>query len=140
MRDEGMTLIEVLVAVLLLGTVLVVLGAAVPAGFMAVTGSGLALTATGLAQEPLDVAKRTPFTNLSTLASSRAVVPPPFSGFEREVLVSNYFAPGSCAGAPCSTSCSIVSGQATCRTVEVRVYYRGPLGDATTTMTQIFAQ
>jgi type II secretory pathway pseudopilin PulG len=139
MREEGMTLIEVLVAVLLLGTVLIVLAAAVPAGFMAVTGSGLALTATGLAQEPLDVAKRTPFTNLSTLASSRAIVPL-FSGFEREVLVSNYPASGSCAGAPCSASCPTISGQATCRTVEVRVYYRGPLGDAATTLTQIFAQ
>ena len=37
MRDQGMTLIEVLVAVMLLGTVLVVLGAAIPAGLTAVT-------------------------------------------------------------------------------------------------------
>ena len=139
MRDQGMTLIEVLVAIMLLGTVLIVLGAAVPAGLTAVSRSGLAMTATGLAQEPIDVAKRTTFTNLSSLAASRAVVPG-FSGFEREVLVSNHVAPGSCAGAPCSASCPTVSGQATCRTVEVRVYYRSPLGDATTTLTQIFAK
>jgi prepilin-type N-terminal cleavage/methylation domain-containing protein len=140
MRDQGMTLIEVLVAVMLLGTALVVLGAAVPAGLTAVSGSGLSLTAVGLAQEPIDLAKRTTFANLSSLAASRATVSG-FTGFEREVVVSNYApAGGSCSGTPCSTSCPPVAGQPTCRTVEVRVYYRGPLGDATATLTQIIAK
>ena len=139
MRDQGMTLIEVLIAVMLLGTALIVLGAAVPAGLVAVSGSGLSLTAVGLAQEPIDLAKRTTFANLSSLAASRATVSG-FTGFEREVVVSNYGAPGSCSGTPCSTSCPTVSGQPTCRTVEVRVYYRGPLGDATATLTQIIAK
>jgi hypothetical protein len=139
MRDEGMTIIEVLVAVMLLGTSLVVLGAAVPAGLTAVSGSGLSLTAVGLAQEPIDLAKRTTFANLSSLAASRATVSG-FTGFEREVVVSNYGAPGSCSGTPCSASCPTVSGQPTCRTVEVRVYYRGPLGDATATLTQVIAK
>jgi prepilin-type N-terminal cleavage/methylation domain-containing protein len=136
-RDQGMTLIEVLVAVMLLGTVLVVLGAAIPAGLTAVTGSGLVLTATGLAQEPIDEAKRTDFANLPSLAAQRATVSR-FTGFQREVLVSGY-TPPSCAE-PCASSCPTVSGQPTCRTVEVRVYYKGPLGDSTATLTQIFAR
>ena len=139
MRDQGMTLIEVLVAVMLLGGALIVLGAAVPAGLTAVAGSGLVLTATGLAQEPLDLAKRTDFANLSSLAATRAGVSG-FSGFEREVVVSGYAAPGDCAGAPCTSSCPTVSGQPTCRRVEVRVYYRGPLGDGIATLTQVFAK
>jgi prepilin-type N-terminal cleavage/methylation domain-containing protein len=139
MRDQGMTLIEVLVAVMLLGTSLIVLGAAVPAGLTAVSGSGLSLTAVGLAQEPIDLAKRTPFASLSTLAASRATVSG-FTGFEREVVVSSYAAPGSCSGTPCSASCPTVSGQPTCRAVVVRVYYRGPLGDATATLTQVISK
>jgi len=133
-----MSLIEVLVAVMLLGTALIALGAAIPAGLTAVSGSGLVLTATGLAQEPIDVAKRTAFANLSSLAATRATVSG-FTGFEREVLVSNY-TPGACDGEPCASSCPTEGGQPTCRTVEVRVYYRGPLGDATATLTQVFAK
>jgi prepilin-type N-terminal cleavage/methylation domain-containing protein len=138
-RDQGMTLVEVLIAVMLLGGVLLALGAAVPAGLTAVTGSGLSLAATGLAQEPIDLAKRTTYANLSSLAASRAAVSG-FAGFEREVLVSDYSAPGDCSGAPCAGSCPTVSGQATCRKVESRVYYRGPLGDMTATLVQVFAK
>ena len=138
MRDQGMSLIEVLVAGMLLGTALIALGAAIPAGLTAVSGSGLVLTATGLAQEPIDVAKRTAFANLSSLAATRATVSG-FTGFEREVLVANY-TPGACGGEPCASSCPTVGGQPTCRTVEVRVYYRGPLGDATATLTQVFVK
>ncbi len=139
MREQGMTLIEVMVAMVLLGSALVAIAAAVPAGLTAVSASGLAITATGLAQEPLDVAKRTAFANLSTLAATRAGVSG-FSGFEREVLVADYGAPGACSGAPCNASCPTVAGQPTCRTVEVRVYYRGSFGDTSTTLTQIFAR
>jgi prepilin-type N-terminal cleavage/methylation domain-containing protein len=138
-RDQGMTLIEVLIAVMLLGSALIVLGAAVPAGLTAVAGSGLSLTATGLAQEPIDTAKRMTFATLPSLVESRAAVSG-FSGFEREVLVTNQAAPGSCSGAPCSASCPTVAGEPTCRTVEVRVYYRGPLGDATVTLDHLFAK
>ena len=138
MRDQGMSLIEVLVAVMLLGTVLIALGAAIPAGLMAVSGSGQVLTATGLAQEPINVAKRTDFANLSSLAATRATVSG-FTGFEREVSVSDY-TPGACGGDPCASSCPTVAGQPTCRTVEVRVHYQGPFGDSTTTLTQVFAK
>ena len=139
MRDQGMTLIEVLVAVMLLGSALVVLGAAIPAGLTEVTRSGLELTPTGLAQEPNDVATRTDFGSLSSLAATRAVVSG-FEGFEREVVVSSYAAPADCSGTPCTASCPTVSGQPTCRKVESRVYYRGPLGDGVATMTQVLAK
>jgi hypothetical protein len=134
-----MTLIEVMVAMVLMATALIAVAAAVPAGLTSVSASGLAITAAGLAQEPLDVAKRTAFANLGSLAESRATVSG-FSGFEREVLVASYAAPGSCSGAPCSSSCPTVGGQPTCRTVEVRVYYRGSFGETVTTLSQIFVK
>ena len=139
MREQGMTLIEVMVAMVLLAIALLAVAAAVPAGLTAVSASGLAITATGLAQEPLDTAKRTAFASLNGLAATRAGVTG-FSGFEREVVVSSYAAPGACAGASCSSSCPTVGGQPTCRTVEVRVYYNGSLGQTQTTLTQIFVK
>jgi hypothetical protein len=135
-----MTLVEVMVAMLLLGTALIFVATAVPVGLTAVSGSGLAIAATGLAQEPIDVAKRTPFASLPGLAATKSGVSG-FVGFDREVLVASHAAPGSCTGTTsCSQSCPTVSGQPTCRSVEVRVYYRGPLGDATTTLKHIFAK
>jgi prepilin-type N-terminal cleavage/methylation domain-containing protein len=139
-HEQGMTLIEVLVAMMLLGTALIFVATAVPVGLTAVSGAGLAIAATSLAQEPIDVAKRTPFASLPGLAATKSAVSG-FVGFDREVLVANYAAPVSCgAGTPCSASCPTVSGQPTCRSVEVRVYYRGPLGDATTTLKHVFAK
>src|SRR5262245_40827974 len=139
MRDQGMTLIEVLIAMMLLGTALIAVAAAVPAGLTAVSASGLAMTATGLAEESLDVAKRTAFASLPSLAATRAAVSG-MSGFEREVLVSNLGPSGDCTGAPCTTSCPTVGGVPACRKVEVHVYYRGALGETTTTLTEIFAK
>jgi hypothetical protein len=134
-----MTLVEVMVAMLLLATALIAVAAAVPAGLTSVSASGLAITATGLAQEPLDTAKRTTFSSLGSLAATRAAVSG-FEGFEREVLVADYAAPGSCTGTPCSTSCPTLLGQPTCRTVEVRVYYSGSFGQTVTTLAQIFVK
>jgi hypothetical protein len=134
-REDGMTLIEVCLAMFLLGTTLIFVAAAVPAAVMAVNDSGMHLTAVGLAQEPLTVARRTPFASLPTLAASRASVSG-FTGFDREVLVSSY-APAACGTSPCSDSCPTLGGQPTCRSVEVRVYYQGQLGESRTTMTTI---
>ena len=139
MRQEGMSLVEVCVAMFLLGTTLLFVAGAVPAALMAVSDSGQQLTAVGLAQEPLTVARRTQFSSLSSLAASRATVSG-FTGFDREVLVSDYDAPASCAGSPCSDSCPTAGGQPTCRKVEVRVYYQGQLGETTTTLTTVFVQ
>ena len=124
---------------LLLCMALVFVAAAVPVGLTAVSGSGLTLASTGLAQEPLNVAKRTAFASLGSLAASRAAVSG-FSGFEREVIVTSEGPPGSCGGSPCSASCPTVAGQPTCRSIEVRVYYRGPLGDTVTTLKEVFAK
>src|SRR5262249_39579102 len=81
----------------------------IPYGLMAVSGSGFQTTAIGLAQEPIDVAKRTAFASLPSLAASRAAVSG-FAGFDREVLVTNYAPPADCSGTPCSASCPTVGG------------------------------
>lgn len=139
MTQHGMTLVEVLIAVCLLAVALVAIAAAIPYGLVAVSGSGFQVTATGLAQEPIDGAKRTPFANLPSLAASRAAVPG-FTGFEREVLVTDYTAPADCTGAPCSTSCPTDAGAPTCRTVEVRVYFTEQFGQTVTTVQTVIAR
>jgi prepilin-type N-terminal cleavage/methylation domain-containing protein len=138
-RQCGLTLIEVLVALILMGTALMAIAAAVPAGLLAVSSSGLHLTALGLAEEPLNVAKRTAFANLPSLAASRASVSG-FAGFDREVTVSAYSAPAACSGFPCSDTCPTVAGQPTCRTVQVRVYHQGQLGETVTSLTELFTK
>jgi prepilin-type N-terminal cleavage/methylation domain-containing protein len=139
MGERGFTLVEVVVAMLLMAIALVGLAATVPFGAFAVTDGGLQTTAAGLAQEPIDAAKRTPFASLPSLAASRAAVPS-FAGLEREVLVSDYGAPADCSGSPCTTSCPIVSAVPTCRLVEVRVYHTGRIGEIVTTLTSILSQ
>jgi Tfp pilus assembly protein PilV len=139
MTQHGMTLVEVLIAVCLLAVALVAIAAAIPYGLVAVSGSGFQVTATGLAQEPIDGAKRTPFANLPSLAASRAAVPG-FTGFEREVLVTDYTAPADCTGAPCSTSCPTDAGAPTCRKVEVRVYFTEQFGQTVTTVQTVIAR
>src|SRR5262249_23498976 len=77
LTQQGMTIVEVLIAVCLLAVALIAIAAAIPYGLVAVSGSGFQTTATGLAQEPIDTAKRTAFASLPGLAASRAAV----SGF-----------------------------------------------------------
>lgn len=140
MTQHGMSLVEVLIAVCLLAVALVAIAAAIPYGLVAVSGSGFQVTATGLAQEPIDGAKRTAFANLPSLAASRAAVAG-FTGFEREVLVTDYTAPADCAGAPCSASCPTDAGGApTCRKVEVRVYFTEQFGQTVTTVQTVIAR
>jgi Tfp pilus assembly protein PilV len=139
MTQHGMSLIEVLIAVCLLAVALVAIAAAIPYGLVAVSGSGLQMTATGLAQEPIDGAKRTAFANLPSLAASRAAVAG-FTGFEREVLVTDYTAPADCTGAPCSTSCPPDAGAPTCRKVEVRVYFTEQFGETVSTVQTVIAR
>ena len=137
--QQGVTVIELMVSMLLLTMALVGLAAAIPMGVFGGTEGGLQSSAVGLAQEPIDQAKRTTYANLPGLASSRAAVSG-FGGFEREVLVTSY-APTGCSGTPCSASCPVVSGVATCRTLETRVYYTTQLGgEVQTTLTAIFSK
>jgi Tfp pilus assembly protein PilV len=139
MNEDGMSLVELMLAVCLLAVALVPVAAAIPYGLMAVNGSGLQTTASGLAQEPIDTAKRTAFASLASLAASRASVPG-FTGFDREVLVTDYTAPADCSGTPCSTSCPTVGGAPTCRQVTARVYVVNQLGETVTTVTTILSQ
>jgi prepilin-type N-terminal cleavage/methylation domain-containing protein len=133
MGERGVTLVELMVALMLISIALVGLAAAIPAGMFAVSDAGLQVTAIGLAQEPINVAKRTPFSNLTTLVASKAAVSG-FSGFQRQVLVTDYVAPADCGGSPCTTSCPVIAGAATCLRIEVRVYYSGNLGDEVSTL------
>jgi len=139
MTEYGMSLVELLIAICLLAVALVTVAAAIPYGLMAVSSSGFQTTAIGLAQEPIDTAKRTAFASLTSLAASRAAVPE-FTGFDREVLITDYSAPADCSGTPCSTSCPTVGGAPTCRQVEVRVYVTNQLGETVTTLTTVLAQ
>lgn len=126
--EGGMTLVELLIALLLVTVALIGLAAAIPAGMFAVSDAGLQLTAVGLAHQPIEVAKRTTFGNLPNLAASRAAVSG-FSGFQREVLVSDFAAPADCvASSVCATSCPTVGGAPTCRRVDARVYFSGTAG------------
>ena len=76
------------------------------------------------------MARRTAFASLSGLAATRASVSG-FAGFDREVIVSDYLP---------AASCPPVGGQPTCRSVEVRVYYKGQMGEITTTVITVIAQ
>jgi Tfp pilus assembly protein PilV len=134
-----MSLVELLIAICLLAVALVGVAAAIPYGLMAVSSSGFQTTAIGLAQEPIDTAKRTPFASLTSLAATRAGVPG-FTGFDREVLVTDYAAPADCSGTPCSTNCPTMGGAPTCRQVEVRVYVTTQLGESVTTLTTVLGQ
>jgi hypothetical protein len=90
-----MSLIEVCVAMFLLGTTLIFVAGAVPVAVTAIADAGFHLTAAGLAQEPITVARRTAFASVPGLAASRASVPG-FAGFDREVIVSDYLPAASC--------------------------------------------
>ena len=83
------------------------------------------------------MAKRTDFANLPSLAATRATVSEFRDSSGRCWCLTIHLHRG---GEPCASSCPPVAGQPTCRTVEVRVYYRGPLGDSTATLTQIFVR
>ena len=137
MDQRGVTLVELMVALLLLTIALVGLAAAIPAGMLAITDAGLHASAAGLAQEPINQAKRTSFAALPGLAAARAAVPG-MSGFDREVLVQDFAAPAGClGGSVCAASCPTVGGAPTCRRVEVRVYFSGATGSIVVTLTTL---
>lgn len=99
--ERGVTLLELLIAMLLLGTALVGLAASFPLAMYGVTLGGYQTTATLLAQQPLEQARAVLYTNIPTLATGGAVcdtsgngtfvdlgsVATPFPGFDRCVSV-----------------------------------------------------
>jgi Prokaryotic N-terminal methylation motif len=65
----GATLVELMVAVILLSIALVSLGAAMPYGAYPVVAGGFQTTATLLSQQGIDLARNTLYANLSTLST-----------------------------------------------------------------------
>jgi len=124
--QRGMTMIELMVALMLLSVALIALAASFPYSMYAVVGGGLQTQATALAQAALEDARRTTFANLPLLSSPKATVPG-WTGFEREVLVSDYTPAGSCAAS-------------SCRKVEVRVWFTSQQGETQTSLITVFAE
>lgn len=82
LRDRsGLTLVEVLLAVLLIAVALIALAAAFPTAFYAVHGGRHLTTAAALDQEVIEGAKRLAFTAV-TAANLATLYPSPPTGYE----------------------------------------------------------
>lgn len=145
--ERGITLLELMIAMILLTIGLVGLAAAFPLAMFGVVDGGLQSVAVALAEAPIEKTKRIAYADLAHLttdtpcplmcpgiAEARAPVSG-FAGFEREVLVASY-TPAGCGAAPCTGSCAATP----CQQVEVRVYFTGQQGEVRTTFTTIVSQ
>jgi type II secretory pathway pseudopilin PulG len=135
-RDErGVTVVELLIAVLILAIALIGLAAAIGPAVLATTQGSLQTVAVHLAQDRIEVAKRTAFTALEAeLNATRAPVSG-FGNFERAVQVLPYTSPGGCAGGanPCADSCPAGA----CKQVIVSVFFMSGQGEVQTTLSTI---
>jgi prepilin-type N-terminal cleavage/methylation domain-containing protein len=87
-NERGVTLVELMVAMMLLAVALAGLAASYPLAMQAVTAGGLKTTATLLAQQCIELAKSLPYDSLpGGLASSCPARPPGYPGFARSVTV-----------------------------------------------------
>jgi prepilin-type N-terminal cleavage/methylation domain-containing protein len=121
--ERGLTLIELLIAIVLLAVALTGLAASYPLAMQAVTDGGSRIAATLLAQQCIELAKSTPYDRLPIdLAPSCPVHPAGYAGFTRTLTV----APGVPTG--------------TTTTVTVEVGYRGGPGSARTAVATILSQ
>lgn len=137
MGERGVTLVELMVAMLLLAIALIGLAASFPLSMYGVTGGGLQTVATGLALEVVEQTKRTPYATLSTLdTGGSAAAVSGYPGFTRQVAVATYNPGGSyspptaCATCPCTA----------CTSVTVTVFFTGQQGEVTTTVSTVIAQ
>ncbi len=85
--QRGLTLVELLVCMFLLAVALVGLAASFPYAMFGVTAGGYQTTATLLAQQSIDIAKNTLYSNLSTLDTGGFVAVTGFTGFQRSITV-----------------------------------------------------
>ena len=103
--EAGVTVVELLIAVLILAFALIGLASAIGPAVLATTQGGLQTVAVHLAQDRIEVAKRTAFSALEAeLVASRAPVPG-FGNFERRVEVQPYAPVAGCSAAPCAIRC-----------------------------------
>ncbi|HEV8310588.1 MAG TPA: prepilin-type N-terminal cleavage/methylation domain-containing protein [Methylomirabilota bacterium] len=131
-NERGVTLLELLVAMMLLMVALLGLAASFPLAMFGVTTGGYQTTATLLAQAAVEQAKATPYAGLNGMAGVSTGAPPcssgdyyvvtGYSGFKRCIKVQ--------VGAPTATS----------TTVTVVVRFTGGQGLNDTTLATIFAQ
>lgn len=128
MDERGITLVELMVAMLLLAIALVGLAASFPLAMYGVTGGGLQTVATNLAMEIVEQAKRTDYTNLSSLdTGGSAVAVSGYPGFTRQVDVAAYTGAGG-------TACT------SCTSVTATVFFTGQQGQVQTTVATVIAQ
>jgi len=122
LNERGVTLVELLVAIMLLAIALTGLAASYPLAMQAVTGGGFQTTATLLAQQCIELAKSMPYASLPLdLASNCPANPPGHSAFTRSVTVTT------------------ASPTATSTTVTVGVTYQGSQGAVQTTIATILS-
>ncbi len=121
--ERGVTLIELLVAMMLLATALVGLAASYPLLMQAVAGGGFQTTATLLAQQCIELAKSMPYDRLAAdLPGSCPASPSGYPGFTRSLTVT-----------PASPT-------ATTTTVTTQVDFQGAQGATSTTVATILSQ
>src|SRR5262245_35763625 len=97
---DGMTLVEVLLALVIIGVGLVALAAAIPIAVIGVHTGNQQSTATFLANQRLEQVRNTPWSNLTAANfPNENPVAVPFAGFTRQVqFVDCSAAPASCGG------------------------------------------
>ncbi|HEY5986344.1 MAG TPA: type II secretion system protein [Streptosporangiaceae bacterium] len=123
LNERGVTLIELLVAIMLLAIALTGLASSYPLAMQAVTGGGFQTTATLLAQQCVELAKSMPYDRIPLdLAGSCPTSPTGYPGFTRSVTVTT------------------ASPTATTTTVTVSVDFRSTQGVVQTSVATILAQ
>src|SRR3990172_2567094 len=111
LNERGVTLVELLVAMMLLAIALAGLAASYPLAMQAVTGGGYQTAATLLAQQCIELAKNMPYDRLPVdLVPNCPTSPTGYSAYTRTVTVT--------AASPTATS----------TTVDVLVTYGGAQG------------
>jgi prepilin-type N-terminal cleavage/methylation domain-containing protein len=122
-NQRGITLLELLVAMMLLATALVGLAASFPLLMQAVTLGGFQTTATLLAQQCVEIAKSMPYDRLPVdLPNTCTASPTGYPSFTRTLTVT--------AGVPTATT----------TTVTTQVDFSGTTGGLRTTVATILTQ
>lgn len=123
LNEQGVTLIELVVAMLLLAIALVGLAASYPLAMFGVAGGGYQTTASLLAQQCIELAKSMPYDRLpSDLPSACPASLPVYPGFSRALTVAT--------GTPTLTT----------TTVTVVVTFTGGQGANDTTVATVLSQ
>lgn len=122
-NERGVTLVELLVAIMLLAIALAGLASSYPLAMQAVTGGGYQTAATLLAQQCIELAKSMPYDRLPIdLVPNCPSSLPDYAAYTRTVTVS--------AANPTATS----------TTVDVLVTYQGTQGQVQTNIVTVLSQ